>query len=138
MRILFIVVSVFWVTACYTQSVHFGLPSIKKKLHSGDLIIINIPNYTDGRFVQSAELDKLKEFFLLHSEVNFTLYIHIFGGSSEFCLNYSDFLSRGLNRQLGQENLIIEGKGNKVPLFQDESSSEYLSWNSRIEIVVGK
>lgn len=109
---------------------------MNKELHEGDLIIINIPTHVDGRFEQSVELTELKKFFKAHSGANFILYMHIFGGSTEYCQDYSEFLSKDLRGQLNCENVTIEGKGSAAPLFRDKESPLYISLNSRIEILV--
>lgn len=136
MKTLIFITSIFFVTICYTQNINYGLPSVKKELYTGDLIIVNIPVHVDGRFKRSIELDDLRAFLQFHSEVTFTLSVHIFGGSPEFCLGYSEFLSNDLEKQLNCKNVTIEGKGNEYPLFLDENSVRYFILNSRVEIII--
>lgn len=138
MRILIFIIFTFLIASCYSQNVSFGIPSIEKELQTGELIILNVPNHVDGRFKASVELDNLRAFLQLHSKLTFVLTIHIFGGNSEFCLDYSKFLSRDLKRLLNCNNVVIEGKGNGVPLLLDKKSPRYFNINSRIELVVKK
>jgi len=137
MRILiFIAPLIFFTTICYAQDISYGLPSFQQELHIGDRIIINIPNNVDGRFESSVEVDSLKLFLQLHSELTFVLSIHVFGGSSEFCLAYSNYLSGNLKKQLHLKNVMVVGKGNTSPLFLDKKSARYFTLNSRIKISI--
>lgn len=136
MRTSIFIMFTFLLTSCYAQNVSFGIPTTEIELQTDELIIINIPSHVDGRFKKSIELDNLRAFLQLYSELNFVLTIHFFGGNSEFCLDYSNFLSRDLKGHLNCENVIIEGKGDEVPLLLDKKSPRYFSINSRIELIV--
>lgn len=134
-NLLFLILT-FLSSFSFAQKIYFGLPRSGTQLLIQDVVLINIPNHIDGRFMASNELDSLKNFIHSYKSLDFRLSVHVSKGSSQYCLDYSIFLARQLENFLDSDNLLIEGKGKSVPLCSNKESHLFSLIDSRIEILV--
>ena len=130
----------FGIGLIHAQSVYFGYPGEGVKLDSGDLIIVNIPNSTDGRFNESDELNKLVEFLQSNVETHYKIEINTFYGTAELSLKYSQRLKIDLDKLLMQRceecSCEIVPKGKRNPIFLNKDSPNYRQINSRLDLSI--
>jgi hypothetical protein len=139
--IAFVFLAMFLSSFSGYRTVHFGLPENQAILKKNDLIIMNIPNNINGRFVASSELSSLISFInKIPNEVE--IRINVFYLEKSHCKKYSDFLASNLQEifsdSIDKKNYLILSYGATDPFFCDTTTFDYKTINTRIDLIIGE
>jgi hypothetical protein len=120
------------ITSCFAQNIRYGYVD---NLKIGDLVIVDMLQNRDGRFLDNDDLVKFKK-FTESSDRKVKIYINYFLGNSKLNQAYSDSLRKNLNKYINNSNIEIISMGDKNPITCDKSSKYYRKNNTRLEIEV--
>jgi len=127
-------------TTAFSQSVYFGYPPTTVGLKKGDLIILTIPDNTDGRFKETERISELVQFISDRPDNMFNIQINVFYGTPEFGMAYSEHLKRSMQKILKNKckksNYCVVARGHNNPIFLNTDSALYRKINTRMEILI--
>ena len=122
------------------QNVYYGIPLDSTTLVKGDVIIVNNPRHSNGRFMKSNQLDNIIDFIVDHPLQKFRIEVNISHGSQEFNKAYSEKLSKALEYLIvenkGMNNCSFRPNGSLNPLIKEGDNNQYRIYNSRTEIIL--
>jgi len=122
----------------YSQQVYFGYPQFSDPLDQGVVILVNLPENIDGRFIRIEDLDPLVELLKRDSTLRWTIRINIVLGDEKLSLIQSQSLSQNLTKILVHRkvcgNYQVVGEGRNKPILTDATDPRYRRLNSRLEI----
>ncbi|KAB1232553.1 hypothetical protein [Chryseobacterium viscerum] len=119
-----------YTTFCFGQNVHYGYAD---NLKTGDLVIVDMLQNRDGRFLNNDELMKFKK-FTESSDRKVKIYINYFLGNSKLNQAYSDALKKSLHKYMNNSNIEIISLGDKNPIICEKNSKYFRNGNTRLEI----
>jgi hypothetical protein len=146
-NLFFLLIFVFWGIHVHSQNVYFGYPPNIVALKKGDIVILNIPEYTDCRFNNLEEFDNLIKLLKVNESNKLRIEINVIYGDSVMSDGTSRLLCKDFKKILELKttlkNYLIVSNGNKNPIFsrKDDITDRrmyimYIKYNSRLEITV--
>jgi hypothetical protein len=127
----------------YSQFVYFGYPIDTIALKKGDIVVVNIPNFSlngGNKFINLSEITPLVRFIENNSKNTLRIEMNCFFVdflneqiSAALCQNLEEILQEKTNLK----NYYIISNGSNNPIFnRKEESRKYKLLNNRIEIIV--
>jgi len=129
----------FYTILLNAQFVFYGFPSDEIQLNDSDVIIINLPNNIDARFIPSNELNNLLNIIKNNPNLFFEIQINFALGSTEYNNSYSDLLAKNLEkyyleRNCNIRNFSVISFGENNPICIRDRSFQCKNYNTRMEI----
>ncbi len=139
-KVSILIVTVFlFVSKLSGQRCLFGLPSDSTDLNHAEVIIINLPPTSNGRFQPSNEFESMMMFYKSHKELQFQAEIHFYydwSGSEKYSSKLLDDFKEVL-KDLEINNVEPIFVGEERPIYNLlPDRIRHSLYNSRIEIRV--
>lgn len=124
----------------FSQNVYYGYPSNSTMPKKGDVIILNIPEYTDCRFNKIEDFDNLVKLLKIYKNNNLRIEINFFYGDSLSNKSLSELLCDNFKKVLismtKMHNYQIVNNSDRNPIFSRREDICYRMYNTRIDIII--
>jgi hypothetical protein len=139
-KFIFILIMILLGGAVYSQHVRYGYPTRKDELQKGDILILNIPPFTDCRFINVDDFNNFIELLKINKLNTLKIEINYFYGDSAMSFACSERLCKRFREAIEMKtrlnNYHIVNNGANNPIYLKKDCLYYKLFNSRIQVTI--